>query len=422
MINMERYLFTYRNVGQGLFHTGKIKNFNFVFDCGSTSPNKEQLKSCIYDYIKETSNNKIDLMVISHFDVDHINGLDMIFDAGKKVETVVIPYISLMDRFIIAINNDTEEDWYYQFLLNPVEYFIKKGVKRIIIIKGNSDTNKYASDLDNIDFNTKDFDSMMDLRKMFKDSIEEDFGYSDRVVVYNDKGSMTVCFKWIFKFFNQEIRIKREKKGAKLRFDSIEEELLYSFKNSRIILRRGNLNDEIKKAIIDKKLRDKVKKCYKKISENLNNTSLMMYYGPLGDFESEFICDQRLDMQYEMMVRCDSSNLRRVYRTNSFGHLLMGDASIKSYKEFEAFINHYDALLEHVFAVLLPHHGSSHNWNNKILDYISQNSIWISSAGFSNNFSHPGYYVVSDIITDYRRFYQCNEFKIIKIHGGIKWL
>jgi len=28
-------IFTFHNVGQGLFYSGKIENFNFIYDCGS---------------------------------------------------------------------------------------------------------------------------------------------------------------------------------------------------------------------------------------------------------------------------------------------------------------------------------------------------------------------------------------------------
>ncbi|MBB6446710.1 MBL fold metallo-hydrolase [Bacillus benzoevorans] len=82
-------------VGQGLFYAGKlIENgeiFNFIYDCGSKT-NKEHLMNCITEYQTFNGTNDIDMLVISHFDSDHVNGLQEL--AKKfKVKRVFFPYI-----------------------------------------------------------------------------------------------------------------------------------------------------------------------------------------------------------------------------------------------------------------------------------------------------------------------------------------
>lgn len=72
--------FTYHGIGQGMFYTGKIDfgngepAFNFVYDCG-TSSRQQLLKNAITAYHANCSHS-IDLLILSHFDDDHINGLD----------------------------------------------------------------------------------------------------------------------------------------------------------------------------------------------------------------------------------------------------------------------------------------------------------------------------------------------------------
>lgn len=73
--------FTIHPVGQGLFYTGKIgQAFNLVYDCGrgnhSTVGADSDFALLISNYKRhELINDTIDMLVVSHFDSDHANGL-----------------------------------------------------------------------------------------------------------------------------------------------------------------------------------------------------------------------------------------------------------------------------------------------------------------------------------------------------------
>ena len=91
-------------IGQGFFYSGKLKKgkseFNFIFDCGSLS--YSVLNDTIDRY--NTHHTKvIDLLIISHFDADHINGLKRLLQ-GKEVKKVVAPFIGLDQRISILLN------------------------------------------------------------------------------------------------------------------------------------------------------------------------------------------------------------------------------------------------------------------------------------------------------------------------------
>jgi len=138
---------TFYNVGQGLFYSGLIKNYkqqlSFVYDCGSKSPNRGKILEDAIEEFSESfgdSTKKIDLLVISHFHADHVNGLEKLLDMAE-VNTVVIPYFPPIVRLYYALANPGQDKWYYEFLFDPVKYFLsrKEKIKKIILIFENSD-------------------------------------------------------------------------------------------------------------------------------------------------------------------------------------------------------------------------------------------------------------------------------------------
>jgi hypothetical protein len=150
--------FTIHPVGHGLFYSGIMKfqndnrienTFRFVFDCGSLQMSKKQL----YEEIEVFHNNfkeneTLDLLVISHFHSDHINGIKELL-AGRKVKRVIAPFIDFKERlflFLLYISstefkaNDPDSLFILQFILDPINtiqdyltdggeiVFIKSGV------------------------------------------------------------------------------------------------------------------------------------------------------------------------------------------------------------------------------------------------------------------------------------------------------
>lgn len=137
--------FTYNKVGQGLFYTGQIGDFNFVYDCGSKD--RDFLERAIEEYHKEIGTRPIDLLIISHFHDDHIVGIENLLE-NKTVGTVILPYLSPEERLMTYLSEDDATvaslpDWYYDFLADPVYFcleapdsFITGKVKKVIVMGG----------------------------------------------------------------------------------------------------------------------------------------------------------------------------------------------------------------------------------------------------------------------------------------------
>ncbi len=105
------------SVGQGLFISEHFRNHAIVFDCGGEN---QHLPRWVIN--SKLVGKTIDLLFISHYDRDHING---IFDLLEKcdVKSVVLPLVSDFSRFISfdsypGRKNSRIKDFYE----NPVKY------------------------------------------------------------------------------------------------------------------------------------------------------------------------------------------------------------------------------------------------------------------------------------------------------------
>ena len=106
---------TFHAIGQGAFYTEKFENgFTIVYDCGG------QNKKFIVNKIQEVfqKNEKIDILFISHFHNDHINGVDFLLEYCD-VKKVVLPFLhdNMKIQFIIE---NTKNRSYNQFIVNAI--------------------------------------------------------------------------------------------------------------------------------------------------------------------------------------------------------------------------------------------------------------------------------------------------------------
>lgn len=115
---------TFHPVGQGGFNAARIYSnvdgvrdrnceFSFVHDCGTErSKDLGRLYAEIDDFTTSVEGEQIDLLAISHFDSDHVIGLEYLL-RKKKVKTILLPYAPLHkrleDAFATGVAPDAEE-------------------------------------------------------------------------------------------------------------------------------------------------------------------------------------------------------------------------------------------------------------------------------------------------------------------------
>lgn len=130
--------FTIHPAGQGFFYSGVIsfeldsgtkKIFRFVFDCGSNS----QQRFCRdeIDNFKEIDfpeDEPLDLLIISHFDADHVNQLRYLLE-GRTVKRIIMPFLNFSERLFLTLGylrntpitpNDSDGRFALSVMIDPI--------------------------------------------------------------------------------------------------------------------------------------------------------------------------------------------------------------------------------------------------------------------------------------------------------------
>ena len=118
-ISVERYHYP---IGQGTFSAQIIrtseKQYVCVYDCGSTN-GAWNIPKYAGDLFCKTK-GIIDLLVISHFDMDHVNGIKKLYDKKFKIKKIVIPYVPLSERILLLLQGSQENN--LKKAVNPKEF------------------------------------------------------------------------------------------------------------------------------------------------------------------------------------------------------------------------------------------------------------------------------------------------------------
>jgi hypothetical protein len=354
--------FIFHNAGQGLFYSGKINGFEFVYDCGSIR--KQHLTDLVLDYKHTLLNGKLNLLILSHLHEDHVAGLFTLFHRNPKtaVERVILPYLSPIERLVLAIGAPAPDtgDWYYNFLSDPVQFFVERGVQRITYL-GGSERDQQTENPDKRDNEQSDrfTDKLKDsiaLRKVILDNEPHLSQFlTGKLQIKSHYGAIIISANsiyWQFRFFNY----------------SVKPETLQPFSDCIRSIINGESLSEI---ITNQQKREQLRDCYKSLHKtDFNNTSLLVLHGPLYNHGSVI--------------------------PNNYSQLLTGDINLKQH--VSEITGHFGSSLSDVTLCLIPHHGSKRNWDKAILPFLSRRCRWVVSTGRGNK-SQP----CSDILKDIKK-------------------
>ncbi|WP_314362183.1 hypothetical protein [Rothia mucilaginosa] len=121
-ISVERYHYP---VGQGIFSAQIVrtseKQYVCVYDCGSSAGGKNIEKYTRELY--EKTSGIIDLLVISHLDDDHVNGVRKLYKERFRIEKVVLPYMTRWERILYVLSRTEDNSCVYDSLSNERAFF-----------------------------------------------------------------------------------------------------------------------------------------------------------------------------------------------------------------------------------------------------------------------------------------------------------
>lgn len=121
-ISVERYHYP---IGQGTFSAQIVRTYEkqyvCVYDCGSTNGTLNISKYADDLFCK--TEGIIDLLVISHFDKDHVNGIKKLYDKKFKIKKIVIPYVPLSERILLLLQGSQENN--LKEAVNPKKFLAR---------------------------------------------------------------------------------------------------------------------------------------------------------------------------------------------------------------------------------------------------------------------------------------------------------
>ncbi|WP_317180032.1 ComEC/Rec2 family competence protein [Lelliottia amnigena] len=383
---------TYHGVGQGLLISGEItsneRSFKWVYDCGSSSKSgKLLLERKIKNLFKQRNEPiVIDMLVISHFDRDHINGCELLLKTFK-VNKVILPYIPLLKRILLALEQKVGiTGKYIDFYINPTKY--------INGISENKEIQIEYIDSQLFNFNEENIPPDNESQYTPPHENESDLFNSSNVKLRKNGGVLIEnhIIRWEFVFYNDEAMKGRLDKTA------IEE-------IKKLCIR---INKD-KKTI--KKIKEKYEEKYKN-KEERNMISLFMYAGP-ADIKSSL---EKIYTHSYSSACVKNNDIVHLYSSNQkTGFLFTGDGYLNTQHRFEALKNSItEKRMNNILSFQIMHHGSKNNWFNGIANEICPFFSVFSSDperskkdryGKSDSWNHPDPEVVMD-------FYRYNPIQV----------
>ena len=385
---------TFYPVGQGAFYseTHKLgdRTFTMVYDCGSSTLKKNEMVKIIENAFEE--NSIIDVLFISHFHADHVNGIELLAKRCK-IKLVILPLITNEEMVLVNAINLSVYGFDSTRIFEKPEIFFGKGASFIGILQTDEEVPGKSEHVSLSEFNEKgrerseETDSRREGEDIKVATLDEKiterkpsgtrFYISNAVVqvgVTNE--DLTDC--WCFIPFNYRADERTEK---------FEDALLkcgLTIKDVATKIAKGCLGEDIKK----------VRKTYKAVCGGLNDGSMILYSGK-----------EKKDIIYTYAPSC-LRNLLENEKWDFFmllfwgeaksGCLYLGDINLNRDSIVADIKGKLGQYLNFVGTLQVPHHGSEHNFSADIL--LPSMSHAVFSYGKNNSYKHPSVEVLRQVL------------------------
>lgn len=454
--------FTVHPVGQGLFYSGMVNvksdshqhnapSFNFVFDCGSLNIANADEEVDLYRHRHLPDSTDLDLLVISHFDADHVSHIERLLDK-KKVKRVVLPFATLEERLFLVLKHynfisGTTKPWdafTVRFILDPIGSLGENldGDSVIYIVNGGGpstpfdipgDGNTNESDTVGNDNTSLVFDIPGARPAELKSIPFPNGGIAKRLKTVEDskKGFLTFGGNHItvmeFLFYR-----KSAGEDSLSFFEALYREFCHSFrldhqdKSSTAINALIEKVKEIKKATTIKELFRKVKKDFPTLFipgrdiANLNTTALCMLHHNLPAI---YVSNNRwnwIEERVGIIKKFDGTDYTRVEepKSGAYPHgydwhpdhprvrfpncLLTSDNFLKTKDEVSDLYQKYQNYWERFWLFQVPHHGATSSAGLELLSRLPHRLTKFINYGTTHRFirkwQHPSPQLINDLV------------------------
>ena len=394
---------------------GEALPFSFMFDCGSLD---RKLIGKVLTRESKRLPHLIAVLFISHLDIDHVQGIDLLFtNTTTKVHTVVLPHIDTFALLSAAATTkgDVTSD-YLAFLSDPVGWLRKRDVRVVIqLARDNGDNGTLASDFDadpvswgpredrdgprlevtgrqapgekrNLSLVSRDANGQSKAtQKLSMSSVQFRIGRRGAAPLWIvapychmfDTQKMTAFHAKVAEFIKTNLAKSPSAWGAK----------------------RGDL---LQRVIGDPALRAKLKKCYKALHDDDNVPSLSLYSGePPNSAGNGYLVGTALKPYW----------WREGERWNQLlGWLTTGDAILTTNYLFDAWRAFFSPILDKVGIFVLPHHGSKLAFTAERLQSVTElqyAQLLVCAKSSAKKHPHPD--LVADLAAIGKELIRVNE-------------
>jgi hypothetical protein len=357
---------TFQPVGQGAFYTEQHYEdqavLTVVYDCGSLTLKKEHFLRKVATALPPDS--VIDLLFLSHFHADHINGLDEL-KKRYRIRTVVLPKLTEEARILAKLENYLEYGGFSTALIdNPQAYF---GERTVIIQVEAIDEQGLVTGVENLD--------AIPIEVLPTDQADEPI--IPPSIVNSTEGKIstvpsgtpirlrtrTIPF-WEYLPYNYEFAGRRSEFLKLLETVGIELATLHTLEQ-----------------VLDKQT--PLTTAYRQLDGDLNENSLVVYSGPLT--EEVHLLHKGLSHAYWPHF---------YHKVIEAGCLYLGDANLS----VPFIVPDLHRRLAHqwpkIHTIQVPHHGAIKNFNPAI---VAAGMHAIISFGTTNSYGHPSTYVIGQL-------------------------
>lgn len=340
-------------VGQGAFYSERHENFNIVYDCGNFYNTKQASM-----VVKNSFNrgDEIDILFISHFDYDHVSGIEVL-KREFTIKRVVLPLLHEDEKaFLVNIYRVLGEEDIELLIHSPEEFF--GGQTKIIRV---SSSDNVESPINGEPIDISKIDNQINREAL---TIQ-----SGTVLHYN---------RWVYIPFNYECTTRKK-------------ELEKLFKKSGLDIKRISI--DIGYAI---KHRKKIREIYNNISGGINQNSLLLYSGPdIISANDYYGYSKIINMDFDIYCYGFPYYAKRPPANHRVGCIYTGDADLNTCNIKSIYKNYWDV----IGTIQIPHHGSLKSFK---ADLFKRNHyICPISVGINNTFGHPSGQVIYEIIKNY---------------------
>lgn len=349
---------TIHPVGQGGFYSeifrDGINDYCIVYDCGSE--NKQKLKSAISSAFPD--NTPIDILFISHFDSDHVNGIKELIK-HHTIKCVVMPQLKQFEWFYILDDCIKRE----KKATDEHIHNLRTAIRDIPIVEVEPSNSERGVDA-NENTHFINLDENIELRiiksgtKLSNDWLGE--------------------ISWIFMPINNWNALKISQ--LKKELENLLKPIL-----GKTIIDWSNLSDEIIPTL--NKHRKKFNSIYKKIFGSANNGSMLLYSG-INDVNHQIHSHLFFNCcQCECCLRW--SGCHYVYRDKEVC-LYTGDANLLDGFQIRNLQMKVGRLIDRIGLMQIPRHGSIKNFSWQAYSNLSiGESVLFVSYGTRNRYGHP---------------------------------